>query len=84
MFCNAITTHAWRVEHASSLVLLALPAAGPDPPALCSAEDRVLWYSAQYRDWDVTNGSVAQEVSPQQLSLLIFMPSIYASVVIGS
>lgn len=27
-----------------------------------SAEDRVMWYSAQYRDWDVTNGSVAQEV----------------------
>ena len=22
----------------------------------------MLWYSAQYRDWDVTNGSVAQEV----------------------
>ncbi len=31
--------------------------------AVCAAaEDRVLWYSAQYRDWDVTNGSVAQEV----------------------
>ena len=28
------------------------------------AEDRVLWYSAQYRDWDVTNGSIAQEASP--------------------
>ena len=27
------------------------------------AEDRVLWYSAQYRDWDVTNGSIAQEAS---------------------
>lgn len=24
-------------------------------------QDRVLWYSAQYRDWDVTNGSIAQE-----------------------
>ncbi|EIE23585.1 hypothetical protein COCSUDRAFT_65999 [Coccomyxa subellipsoidea C-169] len=24
-------------------------------------QDRVLWYSVQYRDWDVTNGSVAQE-----------------------
>ena len=22
----------------------------------------MLWYSSQYRDWDVTNGSVAQEV----------------------
>ena len=32
------------------------------------AEDRVLWYSAQYRDWDVTNGSIAQEASPTQLS----------------
>ena len=28
-----------------------------------SAEDRVLWYSSQYRDWDVTNGSIAQEAS---------------------
>ena len=32
------------------------------------AEDRVLWYSAQYRDWDVTNGSIAQEVNPTQFS----------------
>ena len=24
----------------------------------------MLWYSAQYRDWDVTNGSIAQEASP--------------------
>ena len=22
----------------------------------------MLWYSAQYRDWDVTNGTLAQEV----------------------
>lgn len=29
------------------------------------AEDRVLWYSAQYRDWDVTNGSIAQEVASE-------------------
>ena len=38
---------------------------GSDQRAVSSAEDRVLWYSAQYRDWDVTNGSVAQEVRPQ-------------------
>ena len=31
--------------------------------SMLAAEDRVLWYSAQYRDWDVTNGSIAQEVS---------------------
>ena len=33
-----------------------------DIKCLFHAEDRVLWYSGQYRDWDVTNGSVAQEV----------------------
>ncbi len=31
--------------------------------SILPAEDRVLWYSAQYRDWDVTNGSIAQEVT---------------------
>lgn len=34
-----------------------------DMHLLHGAEDRVLWYSAQYRDWDISNGSVAQEVS---------------------
>ena len=37
--------------------------------SMLAAEDRVLWYSAQYRDWDVTNGSIAQEVSPLHLDI---------------
>ena len=26
------------------------------------AEERVLWYSAQYRDWDLSNGTAPREV----------------------
>ena len=26
------------------------------------AEERVLWYSAQYRDWDLSNGTTPREV----------------------
>lgn len=29
-------------------------------------EDRVLWYSQQFRDWDVGNGTFPQEVNPSQ------------------
>ncbi len=32
--------------------------------AMPCAEERVLWYSAQYRDWDLSNGTSPREVCP--------------------
>ena len=29
-----------------------------------AAAERVLWYSAPHQDWDITNGSIAREVTP--------------------
>lgn len=49
--------------------------------AVLHAEDRVLWYSAQYRDWDVTNGTLAQEVrlvSSLLRSCLVWFPCLVA------
>ena len=34
--------------------------------AVLGAEERVLWYSAQYRDWDLSNGTSPREVRPRR------------------
>ena len=30
-----------------------------------AAEERVLWYSSEFRDWDIANGSIPREVCPR-------------------
>ena len=44
----------------------------------------MLWYSAQYRDWDVTNGSIAQEVSLVPCSVLSECAPLVSSQAIGA
>lgn len=42
----------------------------------CPAARRVMWYSAPHRDWDITNGTAPQEVSPGIRSTLLDFSSV--------